>query len=73
MTEINTEINMVGSKHEEGVKKLIEEFGSERETEIRTTYREQMEKLERDATVFLYIPILALNAVRRILQTQSRK
>ncbi len=64
--------NDVNSAHEHSIEKLIKEFGMECETLVRATYREQKLKLETNARVLLYVPMLACNAARETLRDLCR-
>ena len=66
------EVNIGSPNHEDCIRQLVEEFGADKEPEIRKTYVEQRNNLERHATVFVYIPLLAFQTARRVLQTQYR-
>jgi len=56
------------SAHEHNVHRLIEEFGEDKDIEVRNAYQGIRDELERGATVILYIPILAAQAARKTLR-----
>jgi len=64
--------NDVNSTHQHTIERLIREFGTECETVVRNTYREQKLRLERNASILLYVPILASNAAREMLKQLCR-
>ena len=66
-------INAAGSEHEDCIKRLVEEFGPEREAEIRAIYQENIRNLEIDARILLYLPVLALNSSRKTLKAKFRQ
>jgi hypothetical protein len=65
----NSELN---AAHENSILQLVEEFGKNHSRIICTTYNEQRKKLEKEASVLLFVPILACNATRELLQRNNR-
>jgi hypothetical protein len=62
------EENLAESAHEDCIVRLVEEFGTNREDEIRRMYSLQRQKLENGARIFLYSAILTYNSTRQQLQ-----
>ena len=60
--------NDVDSAHENSLDSLLQEFGPDNETFIRAVYQGERAKLEKDASVTSFIPILACNATREAIQ-----
>jgi len=62
--------NLTDYAHKDSIKRLVEEFGLDREKSIREIYRNHREQLEAEAKILSYIPTLAYNATRQTLQAQ---
>jgi hypothetical protein len=63
--------NDVDSAHENSIDRLIQEFGPDNKMSIRTVYREERLKLEKDARVTSFIPILACKAAREAIKQKG--
>jgi hypothetical protein len=63
--------NDVESSHENSLEKLFQEFGLDNERSIRTVYQEERKRLEKDARVTSFIPILACNATREAINKRG--
>jgi hypothetical protein len=63
--------NNVESSHENSLEKLSQEFGPDNEMSIRAVYREERLKLEKDARVTSFIPILACKATREAIKQKG--
>ena len=58
----------ISAAHENSIRLLLEEFGDISEITVRTTYENQRERLEKEARIYLFIPILACKVTREVLQ-----
>jgi hypothetical protein len=58
----------ISAAHENSIRQLITEFGDSSETLVRATYEKQRERLEKEARVHLFAPILACRAAREVLR-----
>jgi hypothetical protein len=54
--------------HDNSIRQLIGEFGQKNETIVRATYDEQRKRLEKEAIVNIFVPILACRATLEVLQ-----
>lgn len=57
--------------HENSVRQLIVLFGENNETMVRTTYDKQRKRLEKEASVHLFVPILACRATVEVLKKKK--
>jgi hypothetical protein len=64
-------LSEIGAAHEHSIRQLLEEFGEHNANLIEATYYEQKKKLEQEATVLVFVPLLACNAARKALQKQD--
>jgi hypothetical protein len=53
---------------EVAIKQLVQQFGAEREREIRSVYRAYRLELQRGARVSSFVPILAFSEAKRALK-----
>lgn len=63
--------NDLDSAHENSLDRLVQEFGPDKEMSIRAVYREERLKLEKDAKVTSFIPILACKATREAIKQKG--
>ena len=61
-------INDSESAHANSLNTLLEEFGPSNEASIRKLYNEERHKLENNAHVTSFIPMLACNAAREAIK-----
>jgi hypothetical protein len=64
------ELNNIERMHEKSIRKLIEEFGEDKEDMFRSLYQEYRTYLERGAKLYDFIPVLTYNAVKQSLRTE---
>lgn len=57
--------------HENSIRQLIGLFGENNETMVRTTYEKQRKRLEKEANVHVFVPILACRATVEVLKKKK--
>ncbi len=62
------ELNVIESAHRTNIRRLIDEFGGDHESEIMKLYNTQREAEERSARIIDFIPIFVYRTVREVLK-----
>lgn len=57
--------------HDTSIEWLIEEFGQQREEEIRTVYNHQRQILEQDVSIYDFLPIFTYKIAKQILRAED--
>ncbi len=61
----------ISAAHENSIRQLIGEFGKNCEETVRALYESHKKEIEKQATVFNYVPILVWRATRDVLQSEE--
>jgi hypothetical protein len=70
--KMNMKMDDTESAHGSHLAKLCQEYGPDNELLIREVYREERNRLEKDASVTSFIPILACKATRKAIKNRER-
>ncbi|OYT41252.1 MAG: hypothetical protein B6U86_02760 [Candidatus Altiarchaeales archaeon ex4484_43] len=66
-------LDIIESVHRTNIRRLIDEFGEDHESEIMRLYNTQREAEERSARITYFIPIFVYRTVREVLRKRYQE